>query len=357
MKASELKNNLSENDIYSLLQDLGAEPYKEGNSIRAITICHNHDGSGSHKLYYNDERKSFHCFTGCQASFDVFQLLEKSKDCSFSDAFKYIKEYFGYFSNDYEDISYEDRLDMSFFDKFKPKKREVKLPKVDPKVLSLYENQYHISWVREHISVPTMRKFDIKLDVLDQRIVIPHKDKFGNIIGIRVRNLKKELVERGMKYIPLKKGKKMFNHPTGANLYGLYENLDNIKRMKKVILFESEKSVMQLDSFYDGKGIGVCVSGSSFSDYQLDLLKNIDIEEVCIAFDKEYNEVGDPLERFYAKKIQETIANKLSLYHNVTVVWDMKGLLEEKMSPTDKGFDTWKELWDNRLYINDTGGI
>ncbi len=143
----------------------------------------------------------------------------------------------------------------------------------------------------------------------------------------------------------------MYNHPTGANLYGLYENLENIKRMKKLIIFESEKSVMQLDTIYHGSGIGVCVSGSSFSDKQLDLISNLEIEEVIIGFDKEYEKIGDPLERYYAQKIEETVANKLKPYFNVSCIWDMKGLLNEKNHPTDRGTEVFTKLYKERIQL------
>ena len=46
MDAATLKNNLSENDVISFLSDLQADPYIEGDHIRAITICHNSDEIG-----------------------------------------------------------------------------------------------------------------------------------------------------------------------------------------------------------------------------------------------------------------------------------------------------------------------
>src|SRR5699024_4519183 len=106
-----------------------------------------------------------------------------------------------------------------------------------------------------------------------------------------------------------------------------------------------------------GSGIGVAVGGSSFSSKQLDLIKNLPIEEVVIALDKEWEEVGSPVEKYYAEKIKRVFRDKLDIYCNVSVIHDMKRLQEEKDRPTDKGFDTWQRLWDNRLYISETGGI
>lgn len=351
MDASEIKNNLSESDIYSFLQDLGGEPYKQGDSIISRTICHNLPHDGSHKLYYNNDKKSWHCFTECSCSYDIFSLIEQVKGVEFKEAFKYVKEYFGYIDND-SDIDYNDKIDISFFDKFKKKEDKSTLPIVDEKVLNVFHDSYHISWVKDYIKPSSMKKFGVKLDVLNQRIIIPTRSSNGDLIGIRARSLNKEMVDKGFKYMPLKHNGVLYNFPMGSVLYGLYENMENIKRIKKIVLFEGEKSALALDSFYNGSGIGVAVGGSSFSSKQLDLIKNLPIEEVVIALDKEWEEVGSSLEKYYAEKIKKVFRDKLDPYCNVSVIHDVEGLLDLKDSPTDKGFDTWEKLWYNRIYIS-----
>ena len=356
MDTTQLKNNLSENDVYAFLSDLQADPYKERDHIRAITVCHNHDGNGSHKLYYYPETKMFHCYTGCSSSYDIFSLVEQVKGISFKEAYKYVKDYFGY-SDVNNSVDYSEQIDMSFFSKFKKKKENVKLPKVDDKILNVFDNSYHISWVKDHIMPSSMKRFNIKLDVINQRIVIPTRSDKGDLVGVRVRNLDEEMVSKGFKYLPMKHNGVLYNFPMGNVLYGLYENRDNIERVKKLVIFESEKSVLALDSYYKGKGIGVAVGGSSLSDNQLKLISELDIDEAIIALDKEWSYVGDTLERYYAEKIKKVFRDKLDPYCNVSVIHDVEGLLDEKNSPTDKGFDTWQRLWDNRLYISETGGI
>ena len=356
VNTDEIKNNLSENDIISFLQDLGGEPYKQGNSIISRTICHNPPYDGSHKLYYDNNGKYWHCFTECSCSYDIFSLVEKVKGVSFKDALKYVQDYFGYPESD-NPIDYTEQIDMSFFNKFKKKEESVKLPKVDDKILNVFDNSYHISWVKDHIMPSSMKRFNIKLDVINQRIVIPTRSDKGDLVGVRVRNLDEEMVSKGFKYLPMKHNGVLYNFPMGNVLYGLYENRDNIERVKKLVIFESEKSVLALDSYYKGKGIGVAVGGSSLSDNQLKLISELDIDEAIIALDKEWSYVGDTLERYYAEKIKKVFRDKLDPYCNVSVIHDMEGLLDEKNSPTDKGFDTWKYLWDNRLYISETGGI
>lgn len=347
MDATQLKESLSENDIISLLEHLGASPFKEKNTIRCLTICH---GGDSHKLYYYPDSYSFRCYTQCGHNYDIFSLIEQVKGIDFKESLNYIKDYFGYVDND-SNIDYNDKVDMSFFNKFKKKEEECVLPTIEENVMNVYNNEYHLSWIKDFINVSTMRRFGIKLNIIDQQIVIPHRGKDGSLVGVRVRNLKKDLVEQGKKYMPLFKNGKMMNHATGSNLYGLYENMDNIERMKKIIIVESEKAVLQIDSFYNGQGIAVAVSGSSFTNNQLNLIKSLPIEEVIICMDRDWEELGDNMELYQAEKIKKVFRDKMIAYFNVSVVHDFDNLLDINSSPTDRGYDVWYKLWKNRISI------
>ena len=77
----ELKNQLTLNQVSQLLAELGGEPTleKNGTVLIAQTICHNHPGEGSHKLYYYDNTKLFKCYTDCSSTFDIFELIIKIK--------------------------------------------------------------------------------------------------------------------------------------------------------------------------------------------------------------------------------------------------------------------------------------
>ncbi|MDU8954157.1 MAG: hypothetical protein E7G37_10285, partial [Streptococcus sp.] len=84
---------------------------------------------------------------------------------------------------------------------------------------------------------------------------------------------------------------------------------------------------------------------------QLNLIKNLPLEEVIIAVDKEFENIGDTLEKYYAEKVEKTIANKLKPYFSVSVVWDKNNLLDLKDSPTDKGKDIWLKLFRDRISL------
>ena len=133
-----------------------------------------------------------------------------------------------------------------------------------------------------------MMKYNIRYSIVDNQIIIPHYDEYGNLIGVRGRNLNKDKVDEGKKYMPIFYEGKVLKHLTGANLYGLDKNKEMIEKHKTMILFESEKSVLQLDSMMPDHSIGVCVSGSSLTQYQLELIKKLSIDEVIIGVDKEF---------------------------------------------------------------------
>ena len=347
MDANTLKQQLSENDILNLLSELGAEPYQKGNQIIARTICH--DG-GSHKLYYYMESHSMMCYTHC-GSMDIYALVQQVKGIEFGEAYRFVRDFFGYTSDTVKDFS--EVLDMSFFNRFNNVENYESLPVIDDNLLKIFNNIYHYSWLKDGILPSIAKKYGIKMSILSEQIVIPHHNIDGGLVGIRVRNLKEDLVEQGKKYMPLYWRGKGYNHATGANLYGLNITKNNIEKVKKVVLFEGEKSVLTLDSFYNGSGIGVAMSGGSLSSHQVEILKQLDIEEVVIATDKEFEDIGSRMEKFYAEKIKKTIADKLLPYYRVSVIWDTENLLELKDSPVDKGLTTWLKLWENRINIID----
>jgi len=344
--ANEIKQTLSNNDLISFLNDLGAEPQRKGNNIHCKTICHN---GHKHKLIYFGDSKLFRCFTGNCGSMDIYGLVGRVMDLDFYDSFKYVCMKFGisYKSEFFE----SDRIDNSFFQKFKKKKEKIDLKKLDKKILDSYWDLYHKSWIDDGISINSMKKFSIKFSIMDNQIIIPHFDIDGNLIGVRARNLNPELVEDGKKYMPACWKKKVLKHPTGESLYGLNITKENVEKYKTIILFESEKSVLQLDTMIPNMSIGACLSGSNMTFHQLDILKTLNIDEVIIALDKEYEEVGSQEEKFYAQKITRVFIDKLAPYYRTSVIWDTEGLLDLKDSPTDKGLEVFSKLFEQRIVV------
>lgn len=353
MNANQVIDTLSITDIKSLLDDLGGEPYEQGDDLFSRSVCHNPAHTGKHKLVYYAESKRFHCFSECSCSFNVFGLIERAKHMKFGQAFHYICDKFninsgfkiGFGSNE------EDEIDMSFFKKFENKEEIITINPLDKSILNSYYDYPHMDWIKEGISTSVMKDFEIKFSIMSNQIIIPHFDIDNNLIGVRARNLNEEDVEEGRKYMPVFYKNKILKHPTGGALYGLNKNLDHIKRHKTLALFESEKSVLQLASFKPNMSIGTALSGSSITDTQIRILVSLGIENIVIGTDKEFDEIGSPREKFYAEKIEKVFIDRLSSYFNVFILWDIENDLELKDSPTDKGIEIFEKLWKNKIAV------
>ena len=75
----ELKESLTVDQIFNFLEEYGGEPEYTSFGIISRTICHNLPQEGSRKLYYYDNTKLFKCYTGCDSTFDIFELFIKIK--------------------------------------------------------------------------------------------------------------------------------------------------------------------------------------------------------------------------------------------------------------------------------------
>ena len=127
-------------------------------------------------------------------------------------------------------------------------------------------------------------------------------------------------------------------------------------------MFEGEKSVMQLHSFYDGYAYGLAVYGSNLSPIHVQMLLQLQVREVTICFDKEYckawydDEYDNTKEQTsmfnYFKKLKK-ITKMLSSYFTVNIVIDFDDRLELKDSPTDKGKEVFEQLLQDKITIID----
>ena len=196
-----------------------------------------------------------------------------------------------------------------------------------------------------------MKKFAIKLDLDSERIVIPHFNEYGFIVGIRVRNFDEYELSMGRKYMPLILDKQMYTHSLKNNLYGLHLTKGAIKKHKKVILLESEKGVLQMQSYFGDENIAVAVCGSNISKAQRDMLLKLGVDEVILAFDKQYQVYGDSEFLAWEKKIKK-IASLFMPYTTFSVIRDKNGKLDYKDAPTDKGIETFLELFNEREMLD-----
>lgn len=345
---SHLKNIISDSDVYNLLDEFNAEPIDMGDFIQSLTICH---GGDSRKLYYYKENKKFVCYTH-DGTFDIIGFIKNIKDTDFNGAIKYLTQRFvksNFIIGEFLDDSDNDHT-LNPTTTIHPKEKKTENLKIyDDHVLKYFYDYPHSEWINEGISVGTMKKYEISYNLDSNQIIIPHRDIKGNLVGIRCRNLNQELVDKGMKYVPIYYNGINYKYPTGMNLYGIYQNYDTIKKSRQIVLFEAEKSVMKMDSMY-GVGNSVALNGTMLSDYQISLIDSIGVDEVVIAVDKEFDNYHSFEAKNYARKIY-SIFKRLKSKYRVSIIWDMNGLLDRKDSPVDKSKEVFERLIKERIII------
>lgn len=362
----ELKKSLTIDQVYELVVDLGGEPQPiKGNSFISRTICHNPAGQGSYKLYYydNGEEGIFHCYTGCaEGSFDIFELVRKQKTISTGEewslpkAMTFVAAYFGYsFTNlDFgqEKESLEDwKILQHYEDNNKEEQKKiVELKQYDKNILKYLSTPRILPWEKEGIERKVMLHRGIAYDPRNQSIIIPHYDINNNLIGIRERTLIKDQEDNG-KYKPAFINYQMYNHPLSFNLYNINNSKENIKIIKKAIVGEGEKFCLTYASYFgEENDITVACCGSSLISYQVQLLLSLGVEEIIIAFDKQFKEIGDDEFKRWTKKLID-IHNKYSSYTTINFIFDKWNLLQYKDSPIDKGKNIFLELFNRRFSI------
>jgi hypothetical protein len=114
------------------------------------------------------------------------------------------------------------------------------------------------------------------------------------------------------------------------------------------MLVEAQKGVLQCDTYYGDNSFVLGVSGSIISNHQRDLIIQTGVNEVIIAFDKEYR-TAEELDRYIAKI--KRITQKFMNFCNVYVIIDFDNLLDYKDSPTDKGSEVLETLMKNKILL------
>lgn len=347
----DLMNSLTNEEIIDIMTKLGADRFEEkGNAIIFPTICHNHDSAdASMKLYYYPKTHTFHCYTECCCTFNIIEMFKKRYELLNVqyDFFKDIvlkigggagrpKEYESFYQP-YQSIYTKENHNA-----------EVNIPILNKGLLNVYTFYPTVEWLEDGISEEVMKIYNILYSIQENKIIIPHYDIEGNLIGIRGRSLNEEDIALG-KYRPVCIEGKMYNHPLQFNLYGLNFVRENIKKYKTAIVAESEKSCLQYSTMFgQDKNIVVAACGSTFHKYQLDLLIKCGAERVLIAFDKE-GKTWEEKEKYFAKL--KGICEKYKNYCTMGFVYDNSNLLKLKQSPFDCGPEVATKLISKGVWL------
>lgn len=350
MTSIELKNYIFEHkEITHILEDLGCrqitfhpnkdyfsatQPDKYADNKMGVIIRNN-----SYLNYYSYSRG-----IDIDEKQDIFNLIQTAKNIKFVDAIKYVHKLLGL------EFQYNPKKKESDKPKFDPlaifkrvtSKRKIfdtgEIRFLDENILNDFYQGEHINFFRDGVMPWSAKKFGLCYSYRYKRQIIPIRYWLnGKLMGYNARTTVEnyDLFDID-KYFILPGMNKT------ANLYGLWENMNDIEKAKYVVIYEAEKSVLKRDSLNDSTG--VAISGHSISDEQVRILLSLDVHEIIIAMDKDVSldEVRHLCEKLYCKKKRK-----------ISYIYDKWGLLGEQDSPADMPNKIYQFLFKHRIIYDD----
>lgn len=307
------------------------EPVRKGNDYMIHCPCHV-DKTAS--LSIKADGSSFYCHS-CHRGGGAIQWFMKIEGMNFYDAVDKLKQLTG--------VDIRPTETASSFKFFKELKgiTEHETKTVEREILSDdYLDRFAIpadgephEWLEEGITSDMIRKYNIRIDQIGNRIVYPVYDNEDRLIGAKGRTRFENYKLLGLtKYINFKK------IGTTDFFQGMHENRKAIIDSGECIVVEGIKSVMKIDGF--GYQNAVAAETSIINDDQAKILIKMGVKNCVLAFDQDVNETE-------AMKS----ANKLKRFMNVYLIIDRNGLLQSKQSPCDCGKGVWDQLYRERRKV------
>jgi len=208
-------------------------------------------------------------------SYDLITYIVKEKGIKFKDVLNVIKQETGIESL----YNYKKRVGLfgDIYNNIQRRKDGVDIKTYPEEVLKQYEDVPNLAWLKDGIDLLTQRKWNIGYDTESQRITLPIRTATGEIMAVKGR-ANFELSEYEAKYLFLVQG------PMAQTLFGFSENYDTLYE-GDILVFESEKSVLKLDSW--GYNNAVALGSNSLSTVQARLLMSLNPKSVTFMLDKD----------------------------------------------------------------------
>ena len=340
------------------MQALGIPSYSENSTqIVYYTGDKNVDSyKGSPKLYFYKDTSIYVGMTAGR-SYDIISLVQTrlallKQPCSFLDACQFIIDTTNINPDSISRIKKDGHVyDWSNLERFiRVRKYGNQLSEYNRNIIDTLPPLYPQAWIDEGISEETMDKYQIRYYERCNQTVIPCFDDEARLVGVRVRNWDKDRVEQA-KYMPLVTlDGQCYKFNTNQVFYGINYNKPEIERTGKVIIVESEKAVMKLDTYMGRHNIALGMYGSNLGIQRRNQLLKMGVNTVSYVVDNDF--IGQDDEFF--EQWREKIRHFIKLWDGfcrVEIVWDNLGLLGPKENATDRTKEVWEQLWENREII------
>lgn len=261
---------------------------------------------------------------------DIFSYIIEQRKVEFIDVLNEVRHALDI--TDYYDFFDNRGIFGGFYEKIR-KRRTNKVNTYDDSILNCYVNCGNTKFLADNISLLSQKFFDIRYDIESQGIVIPIRNQFGQLMGVKER-FNYDVADGEMKYfyaVPCSMSQTLFGY--SQNYEFLVDNT--------IYIFEAEKSCMQCFSY----GIRNCVSlgSGSISIQQVKMLLELNPKKIIFCHD-----VGYSLEN-----IMRNI-NMVKNYSRFTEVelgyWSYFGRgYKDKVSPSDLGKECLENILMNEI--------
>ena len=189
-------------------------------------------------------------------------------------------------------------------------------------------------FLNDGISLAAQKFWDIRFSVLDNRIIIPIRNEYGQLCGAkgRLNGIPEDDEPKYIYPIPVMSSQLLYGY--SENYQYLYGN--------DIILVESEKSVMQAWDF-DVRNI-VALGSNNLSEKQTKLLLQLQPKRIVIAMDE-----GLSFEQ--TQRNADMIKNLGGILAPEVWYWDSDLDLDipSKVSITDMGEEKFEEIMEEQL--------
>lgn len=261
---------------------------------------------------------------------DIFSYIIEQRKVEFIDVLNEVRHALGI--TDYYDFFDNKGIFGGFYEKIR-KRRTNKVNIYDDSILNCYVNCGNTKFLADNISLLSQKFFDIRYDIESQGIVIPIRNQFGQLMGVKER-FNYDVADGEMKYfyaVPCSMSQTLFGY--SQNYEFLVDNT--------IYIFEAEKSCMQCFSY----GIRNCVSlgSGSISIQQVKMLLELNPKKIIFLHD-----VGYGLEN-----IMRNI-DMVKNYSRFTEIelgyWSYFGRgYNDKVSPSDLGKECLENILQNEI--------
>lgn len=346
MDTTSLKEYIfNNNKVEFVLDKIGCKSIKYHSSKNFYSATnYNGDNTGAVNVY-NTKYLLIHNWTR-ESEFndvsDIISLVQYNKKCSFVDAVKYLHNILGLKLTPYKKEEKKEKPNpFAVFENAINRHRAIvdvaEIQAIKEETINDYVPLLYIDWLREGVMPWAAKKFGLAYSYKYHRVVIPIRYWLdGTLVGFNQRTTVENYEELGIRKYFL-----TASYRKSLNLYGLWENREEIEDKKTVVICESEKSVLKRYSRNDGTC--VALQGKRLSDEQRRIIIGLNVNEVIIALDNDVpiEEVRHICERFYHIR-------------NVSYVKDRWNLLGDKDAPADAENKVYNFLIKHRVKYDES---